>query len=371
MHARFGGRGATALLALAPLVALVGCDAGAGKVGEQGTGAASAGTKRLVILINGDSPYWDAARAGMEKAAEDFKLAAAGYAAVMESNDATPAGQIDKLRQFGSQSDIVAVAVSAVDATNAAIADEMARLRSQGVHVIALDNDVDRNAFRSAREFYLGTDNLAAGVELGLAGKALLPDGGDFVDFVGRTGAQNASDRMDGFRDAAGEKFKELDRMADEFDRSKAQDNVRHALRNFPGVKALVGIYSYNAPAIVDVVRQLGVRDQVKILTFDAEMGAIEQMGQGMIDAMVVQDPYNMGYLGVRLMKALVEKDEATVKEMFPRAGEPDGDIYDTEIKVVVPAGSPLTPELFGKKARFLRLEEFKEWLQKYNLKAS
>ncbi len=345
-------------------LATLGCD-------SSQSGRTDKSERRLVILINGDSPYWGAARFGMEKAAEDFKLADAKLSVVMESNDATTAGQIDKLRQFASQSDIAAVAVSAVDATNAAIADEMRTLRQKGVHVIALDNDINRQMYRDAREFYIGTDNLAAGHELGLAAKALLPEGGEFADFVGRTGAQNAMDRMNGFQETAGDTFKELDRMGDEFDRSKAQENVRHTLRNFPNVKLLNGIYSYNGPAIVDVVRELGKRDQIKILTFDAEKSAIEQMGNGMIDAMVVQDPYNMGYLGVRLMKALVEKDDATVKDMFPKAGEPDGDLYDTGIKVVVPESSPLQADMFGKKTQFLHLPEFKEWLAKYKLDAS
>src|SRR5438876_7156485 len=88
---------------------------------------------------------------------------------------------------------------------------------------------------------------------------------------------------------------------------------------NHPDLKVLVGIWSYNAPAIVDVVREKGVRDRVKVVVFDAEPVAIEELGKGMIDAMVVQNPYEMGYQGVRLMKALVEKDDTTVKDILPK----------------------------------------------------
>ena len=42
-------------------------------------------------------------------------------------------------------------------------------------------------------------------------------------------------------------------------------------------------------------------------------------------------------------MKAMVQDDEETVKEMLPNLGKEGGDIYDTGIKVVVPdEGSPL-----------------------------
>ena len=66
----------------------------------------------------------------------------------------------------------------------------------------------------------------------------------------------------------------------------------------FPDLKLLVGIWSYNAPAIVDVVEETGKRKELKIVTFDAEKLAIDQMGDGMIDAMVVQNPYEIGYQG-------------------------------------------------------------------------
>jgi ribose transport system substrate-binding protein len=57
---------------------------------------------------------------------------------------------------------------------------------------------------------------------------------------------------------------------------------------------------------------------------------------------------------------------------MFPHHGQPEGDLYDTGLKVVVPdEGSPLTAELFGPKVQFMRLREFRDWLAKYNLNAS
>jgi len=72
-------------------------------------------------------------------------------------------------------------------------------------------------------------------------------------------------------RSGAGEKFKALDNMGDKNDRSKAQQNVRDAMANHPGLNCLVGIWSYNAPAIVDVVKEKGVRKQFTVVTFDAD----------------------------------------------------------------------------------------------------
>jgi len=329
--------------------------------------------KRIIILINGESPFWSACRYGMQDAEKELGLADAGYQAVMEVNDGSPQGQLDKLRQFASQSDIVAVGISATDANNVAIADELRNLQKKGVKVITVDSDVDREKFRDARTAFVGTDNLAGGKELGTCAKNLNSKGGGYVTFVGRTGAQNAIERVGGFGEGAGDAFEALDNMGDENDKTRARDNVRNAIRNHgEKLTTLVGIWSYNAPAIVDVVKELGKRKEMTIVTFDAEPLAIRDMGDGQIDAMIVQNPYQMGYQGVRLLRALVEEDEETVKAMLPNMGEAEGDIYDTGLKVVVPnSESPLKQEMFSEKTEFLTLEAFKAWLDKYNLEGS
>ena len=334
--------------------------------------ATTDGAKRIIILNNGDSPFWDACRAGLEEAESDLGLNKAGLKAVFESNDATPQGQLDKLRQFGSQADIVAVGLSAVDGNNAAIADQLRELRNKGVHVITIDSDVDRDKFRDARFAFVGTDNFAGGRELGVCARGLRPAGGKYVTFVGRTGAQNAIERIGGFARGAGKKFESLDSMADENDRTRARENVRNAIANHPGLNTLVGIWSYNAPAIADVVKETKRRKDFTVVVFDAEPLAIQQIGDGLIDAMVVQNPYQMGYQGVRLLKALYEKDQATIDKMLPKHGKDEGDLYDTGLKVVVPdEGSPLKASLFDKKTEFLKLSDFKKWLEKYKLTGS
>jgi len=291
---------------------------------------------------------------------------------VMIVNNGTPSGQIDQLRQFASQPDIVAVGISVTDAANAAIADEMRALRDKGVHVMAIDGDLDRARFADARFAFIGTDNRAAGQELGKAVRELRPAGGEYVTFVGRTGAHNAIERIAGFDEGAGSKFTEVDVMGDDTDRTRAQENVRNAITNHPAVNTLVGIWSYNGPAIVNVVRELSRRKDFTVVTFDAEPISIEQMAQGDLDCMLVQNPFDICYQGVRAMAAQVEKKEDVIKEMFPRLGQPDGDLYITNVKLVVPdRGSPLKADMFSSSTEFLKLDQFRAWLAKYGLKGS
>jgi ribose transport system substrate-binding protein len=329
------------------------------------------GTRRLLLMTNGNSPFWDACRVGVNDAQRELKLRDAGLSATMVVNDGTTAGQLAKLRQWGTQSDIAGIGISAVVADNAAVADELRKLQQQGVKVVTIDSDVDREQYRDARFAFIGTDNFAAGRELGLCLKHLRPDGGAYVTFVGKTGAQNAIERIQGVAEGAGPGFVQKDNMGDELEFTQAKQNVRTALTNHPDLNVLVGIWSYNGPAIVDVVREKGIRDRMTVVTFDAEPNTITYMAEGQVDAMVVQNPYQMGYQGVRLLKALVEDDQAAVSEMFPNHGQPDGDIFDTGQKVVVPEDSSLKSAMFSESTQFMRLSEFQKWLDEYDLEGS
>jgi ribose transport system substrate-binding protein len=175
---------------------------------------------------------------------------------------------------------------------------------------------------------------------------------------------------MNGVKETIGEDYIERDRMADDMDLQRASDNARNAITNHPDLVALIGIWAYNAPAIAGVVSETGTRDKIVVATFDAQALAIAEMEKGNIDVMVVQNPFDMGVQTSRLLKAMITGDEATTKEMFPKSGEPDGDIYTTGLRVVVPsADSPVKADLFDPKVvEFMLLPEFKAWLDKYKL---
>src|SRR5262245_18017857 len=298
----------------------------------------SSGKKRIVFLTNGSDPFWDACRSGLEEGARKFEIDKLGYAVAMEVNNGKPQGQIDKLRQFASQGDVAAVAISVIQADNAAIMEEMKNLQSKGIKIITVDGDVNREKFPDARPYYIGTDNIVGGRVLGTAGKAILNSRGKteggYVQFAGFTGYDNARNRMNGFKEAVSGAFTEKDRMPDGLDKSKARDNVRNAIANHPDLVALVGIWAYNAPAIAQVVTETNSRDKYTVVTFDAQAVAIEEMAKGNIDAMVVQNPFDMGVQTVRLLKGMLTDDQATIKEMFPNAGQADGDIYTTGLRV-------------------------------------
>jgi ribose transport system substrate-binding protein len=178
--------------------------------GGTGTGR-NGGAKRIVFLTNGDDPFWDACRAGMDKAAEDLKIETVGLSHNMDKGSEFKVElQVSKLEQYATQSDVAAVAISPVDAGNRATAKALKALRDQGVKVICVDSDMDREKYRDSRFAYLGTDNRIGGEELGKAVLGVRPEGGTYATFVGVKTVANAIARIGGFATGAGDGFKSL-----------------------------------------------------------------------------------------------------------------------------------------------------------------
>ena len=172
------------------------------------------------MLVNGDDPFWDAMYRGMEDAQKDLKLADAGLMVAMDKPDFTEDAQINKLKQYASQTDIAAVAISPVNASNQSIAEGMRELRNKGIPVFCIDSDMGSDA-QDTRIAYLGTNNRVAGGELGKCAKGLL-DKGQFATFVGKDDVQNAIERIGGFKDGAGAAFESKASLTDQGDQSVA-----------------------------------------------------------------------------------------------------------------------------------------------------
>jgi ribose transport system substrate-binding protein len=330
-----------ASLLLISILVCAGCgdgatDSGASPSGSPGTGGTSSGGSgpgpRLMFITNGSSDWWNAVEKGMNDGAAEFK-------AQVEMNrniEGTPDGQLRLLENVLSRPDVQGVAVSVMEKDSPGIADKMRDLKKAGKVVIAIDSDGQPDARRA----YIGTLNRKAGEVAGRVAKMLRPQGGKVVVFVGTAAAANAIERREGFFAGAGDAFRvskdrdAIEVLEDGTDLARAQANVQTAITKYPDAGVFLGLWSYNAHRIAEEVAKFpDLRRKATIVTFDLDELAGEDVAAGRIDATVCQNPFEMGYRGVRLLKALIEKDQKTVDEMLPGGS----DTIDTGVRVVIP----------------------------------
>ena len=291
------------LAAVALLLAVGGC--GKPEDGLASSGGASATKKKfkLAFVSNNASSFWTIARAGTADAVKelgnvevDFRIPSSGQAAEQRQ-------VLDDLLAKG----VDGIAVSPVDPANQT--EFLDKVASQTLLVCH-----DSDAPKSKRVCYIGTDNTAAGVEAGKLIKEALPGGGKIMLFVGTLDAQNAKERYAGIKqELAGSMFEIIDVRTDETDRVRAQNNVADTLVKYPDVAGLVGLWSYNGPAIVSGLKSAGKTGQVKVVCFDEEEETLAAVANGTIHGTVVQQPYEFGRQSITRMAKYLQGDKTAL----------------------------------------------------------
>jgi ribose transport system substrate-binding protein len=274
--------------------------------GNTGGGAGQGGaTKRLAFVTNNASDFWTIARKGTEKADAELADVVVEFRIPAEGTAADQKRIIDDLLAKG----IDGIAISPVDPDNQTqLINDVAR------QTLVFTQDSDAPA--SQRACYVGTDNVAAGRQAGELIKEALPQGGKIMIFVGKLDARNAAERLQGIKEAiAGSNVEIIDTRTDDTDRVRAKSNVSTTLVRHADVAALVGLWSYNGPAIVNAVRDAGKTGQVKIIAFDEEDETLAGIKDGSIYGTVVQQPYEFGYQAIKLMAQSLGGDRSGIPE--------------------------------------------------------
>lgn len=295
--------------ALLSALILAGCQPAASPTNN--TAGGGAGTKhKLAFVTNNASDFWIIARKGTEKAVADipgieveFRIPADGTATEQQRI-------IEDLLAKG----VHGIAISPVDPAN-----QIAMLNNAASKALVVTQDSD--APDSNRSVYIGTDNVAAGKQAGELLKEALPNGGKVMVFVGTLDAANARQRYQGLKEAIeGSNIKILDVRTDNTDRVRAKANAADTLVNNPDLAGMVGLWSYNGPAILGAVKEANKVDKVKIIAFDEEDETLGGIKDGAIFATVVQQPFEFGYQSMALMAKVLNGDKSGIpasKQIF------------------------------------------------------
>jgi ribose transport system substrate-binding protein len=269
-------------------------------------GASSDNTGRqlkLAFVTNNSSDFWTIARRGLEKADNELSDVSAEFRITSDGTAAEQKRIIDDLMTKG----VDGIAISPVDPEN-----QTSLINDVSKKAMVFTQDSD--APNSDRACYVGTDNVAAGRQAGQLIKEVLPAGGKIMLFVGKLDARNAQERIQGIREVLRDsKIEIIDVRTDDADDVRAKSNAADTLVRYPDVSALVGLWSYNGPAILNAVKEANKTGKVKIVAFDEADETLAGIQQGAIYATVVQQPFEFGYQAIKLMAQAVKGDKSFI----------------------------------------------------------
>jgi ribose transport system substrate-binding protein len=258
----------------------------------------------IAVIPKGGRPeYWKAVHAGAEKAAAELHVSVLWEA---PTRDGDRDEQI-KLVAAATAAHVKGIVLAPLDA-DALVPAAAAAVRA-GIPVLALDSRLEGHVAAAQ----VAADNYRGGRMAGEHLVALVSGAGKAKVMMLRSaeGSPNTADREQGFLDAisfhGGVQVVSADQSGGPTTESAfaAAEALLAAHKNPDGSLTVQGIFCPNESTTFGMLRALeasGLGGKVAFVGFDASPRLVEAMSQGHLDATVVEDPINMGYLGVKVM---------------------------------------------------------------------
>ena len=255
--------------------------------------AAPTGARHRVAIVakSTRTEFWLSVFAGAQAAAAEYNVELDISGPETEEDYETQNRMVAEAVDAGAE----ALVFSAIDYENNAAAIDAAA--AAGVRIVAIDSNVDSAAVQT----YIGTDNYAAGQ---MAAQAALDavDGELTVGIVNYDiSSANGQERERGARDLFEEsgRAQVAARINTLAEAGRAQADTEELLRAHPDINVLLAFNEPTSVGAAAAVAAQDLSDTVFLVGFDSNLATVEGLQNGSVDALIVQNPYAMGYLGV------------------------------------------------------------------------
>jgi ribose transport system substrate-binding protein len=285
------------LLAGVLALALAACGA---QVRESGGGSGGGGSQegplRIAVVPKAVGfDFWEQVRIGAQCAAQEAKGAPVKIQWDGVTAETNVSGQVDLLTNFATQG-VDGMVYAATDAK--VLADVSQNALDQGVTVVNVDSGTDPQPKQVP---VVATDNVAAAEE---ATKYLIEEMGGkgevaFIPF--QPGTETNDTRTEGFKNVLKDNpdVELVAEQSSESDQNVALQVTEDILTANPNLDA---IYAANEPGVLgaaEAVRRAGKAGDITIVGWDTAPDEVKAVEDGVVSALVAQNPFRMGYDGV------------------------------------------------------------------------
>lgn len=269
-----------------------------------------------LIAKSTETEFWLSVFAGAEAAATEYNMKLTIVGPETEEDYETQNQMVADTVEAGTE----ALIFSAIHYDKNAQAIDAAA--QSGVKIVAIDSNVASDAVST----YIGTDNYAAGK---MAAQAALErvDGDfkvgiinyDISSFNGQERERGAVDALNASGRA--EIISVINTLAEA---QQAQADTVKLLEEHPEINVLLAFNEPTSVGAAMAIQQLKCEDSIFLVGFDSNVASVDGLQDGSVDALIVQNPYAMGYLGV----------ESAYKLLNGQGGEL-AEIVDTSTQIV------------------------------------
>jgi ribose transport system substrate-binding protein len=261
--------------------------------------------RRIAVIPKGTTHiFWESVRRGAEKAGEET-----GVKILWNG----PKRETDREEQIQIIEDFIVQKVSGIvlaPLDSKALVPKVEELYEKNMPCVIIDSGIDTDKYLC----FAATDNYIGGLIAARRMGKILNGKGKIVVVKYVPGSGSTTNRENGFIDTIKKEFPEIEIV----DAQYGKDTVETALQVTEDMLTknadLDGLFACNASTSVGALQGLRSqgRTEIKMIGFDTETALINGLKEGIIDSLVAQNPYKMGYEGVKAVIAKLEGQEVT-----------------------------------------------------------
>ncbi|MFH1737714.1 MAG: substrate-binding domain-containing protein [bacterium] len=276
------------------------------------------GRRRIAVVPKGTAhEFWQTVHAGAETAGREL-----GVDILWQG----PQTETQRDRQINIVQDFVTAQVDGIvlapqDAD--ALVPVINQVAANGIPLVIFDSDANTDKYES----FVATDNYKGGQEAARMMASLLPNGGRVIIIAVEPGSGSTTNREQGFEDTIASEFptiQVIDKQYGKSDRERSRAVTEDLLTKYPDVDGIFGPNESSTFGALLALRTQGYVGKKAFVGFDSSPDLNEALRKGEINALVLQNPFKMGYEAV---KAIV--DHLDGKAVSKR--------IDTGVQVVTP----------------------------------
>ncbi len=281
-----------------------------------------------VIPKGATHPFWRSVRAGAEAAGKELNCRVFWNSPERES---------DRERQIQIIEDFIVQKVDGIvmaPLDREALVPSVEKLNRLKIPCAIIDSDVQTDK----RLTFAATDNYLGGALAGRRMGKILGGKGNVIIVKYAPGSASTMDREKGFSETIQKEFPDIKIV----DSKYGLDTVETALQASEDMltrnKDVQGLYAVNTSTAVGALQamQSQRRTGIKMIGFDSEKATMDALRAGQIDALVVQDPFKMGYEGVKAIVAHLKGQEVPKRIDTGVAVVTKENLEDPEIKAML-----------------------------------
>jgi ribose transport system substrate-binding protein len=251
-----------------------------------------------IIVKDTTSFYWQIVLAGARQAGRDLHVKVPELGAQSESDIN---GQISILENAVAEKPAAIV----ISPTQFAALGKPIDAAAKSVKIIGIDSAADSKAFTS----FLTTDNVQGGraaadaLAEGIAAKNGGKVAGDVALITSLPGVGSLDQRAKGFKEELAAKYPGLKLVADKVADGQATTALNIMTDLITANPDLKGVFASNlimAQGAGQAVAENKLQGKIALVGFDNDDKLVKFLGDGVIYALIVQDPYRMGYDGIK-----------------------------------------------------------------------